>query len=258
MKAALNFQAVGSAFKRKAVALRHHLRRRTERLLSKQSSGPGLAPSARKSKTNSFDDASLRATIRLAQQGSSAAFEMIYQLYAGRVYALCLRMLRDPTEAEDALQDAFLQLFRKISSFRGDSAFSTWLHRLTVNTVLMRLRRKKPISVPLDEMVEGDDEDKPVYEIGGLDLRLAGLVDRVSLQAAVDQLPEGYKQMFILHDVQGYRHTEIAEILGHSIGNSKSQLHKARKRLRELLQGARPYAARTDGTPDHSVTLLGS
>jgi RNA polymerase sigma-70 factor, ECF subfamily len=260
MKVALNSHAVGSALRREAVALRNHIRRKTKRLLSKQASAPDQAPAAAKSRAKSFDGASLRETIRLAQQGDSSAFETVYRLYAGRVNALCLRMLHDPNLAEDALQDAFLQLFRKIQTFRGESAFSTWLHRLTVNVVLMRLRRTKPISVPLDEMVEGDNEEStPRHEIGGPDLQLTGLVDRVTLEAAIEQLPEGYKQMFILHDVQGFQHREIAEILGSSIGTSKSQLHKARKRLRELLQRAGSLqSGENKELASHSLTLAGT
>ena len=239
MNVAINFHALGRALKRDAAALRRHARRRAERLFSKRSSARGRAPSARKSKPNTFDDVSHRETIRRAQQGDSAAFEIIYQLYARRVYALCLRMLHHPVEAEDAVQDAFMQLFRKIHTFRGESAFSTWLHRLTANVVLMRLRRKKPITVSIDELVESDDAyGEPLYEIGGPDLRLSGLVDRVTLQAAVEELAEGYREVFVLYDVHGYEHSEIAKILRRSIGNSKSQLHKVRKRLRELLQSA--------------------
>ncbi len=174
--------------------------------------------------------------IRLAQQGDAAAFEQIYRAHSRRVYALCLRMIGNPAEAEEFTQDAFLQLFRKIHTFRGDSAFSTWLHRLTVNIVLMKLRKKTLPVDSLDESAEPDEETgKRAPELGGPDLRLNGSIDRVHLQRAVDQLPPGYKQMFILHDVQGYRHEEIAGILGCSVGNCKSQLHKARMRLRELL-----------------------
>lgn len=175
--------------------------------------------------------------IRLAQQGDAAAFERIYELHSRRVYALCLRMVTNPAEAEDLTQDAFLQLFRKIGSFRGESGFSTWLHRLTVNIVLMRFRRKKHAELSLDESREASEsEGRLPFDPGADDLSLRGLIDRVNLSRAVEQLPEGYKQMFILHDVQGYEHNEIAEILGCSIGNSKSQLHKARLRLRQLLK----------------------
>lgn len=190
------------------------------------------------------DAASLKHAISLAQKGDAAAFETIYQLHCRRVYALCLRMVGDPTEAEDLTQEAFLQLFRKIHTFRGESAFSSWLHRLTANIVLMRFRKKRPIAVSLDEITRPDDErDRPTLEIGGPDLRLIGVFDRVNLQTAVQQLPEGYRSMFLLHDVQGFEHNEIATMLGCSVGNSKSQLHKARKRLRELLHEVRHYAA---------------
>src|SRR5713226_5396849 len=190
------------------------------------------------------DDASLKEAIRLAQQGEAAAFETIYQLHSRRVYALCLRMSGDPVEAEDLTQEAFLQLFRKIHTFRAESAFSSWMHRLTANIVLMRFRKKRPVPVSLEEMTRPDDEkDRPTFEIGVPDLRLSGLFDRINLHAALEQLPQGYKSMFLLHDVHGYEHNEIASMLGCSVGNSKSQLHKARKRLRELLHEVRHYAA---------------
>jgi len=174
--------------------------------------------------------------IQLAQQGDAAAFERIYKLHSRRVYSLCLRMTGNQAQAEDLTQEAFLHLFRKIQTFRGDSAFSTWLHRLCVNVVLMRLRRKSLMGASLDELTEPDGETgTPGMEIGAPDLRLSGVVDRLHLQHAIDQLAPGYKEMFLLHDVEGYEHNEIAEILGCSVGNSKSQLHKARMYLRKLL-----------------------
>lgn len=182
------------------------------------------------------DSASLAEIVRMAQRGDAAAFETIYLMHWRRVYALCLRMLRDPMEAEDLAQEAFLQLFRKIRTFRGDSAFSSWLHRLTANLVLMSFRRKKPATTSLDDVVKPDTEyEVPHLEIGVPDLRLSGLYDRMNIESAVEELPEGYRLMFMLHDVHGYEHNEIAEILNCSIGNSKSQLHKARKRMRVLL-----------------------
>jgi RNA polymerase sigma-70 factor (ECF subfamily) len=175
--------------------------------------------------------------IRLAQAGDAAAFEFLYRLHSRRVYALCLRMVNNPADAEDLTQEAFLQLFRKISSFRGESAFSTWLHRMTVNVVLMRLRKKSLPVASLDETTEPDeDTGGPRKDIGAPDLRLSGAVDRVNLERSVEKLPPGYRTVFMLHDVQGYEHNEIADIMGCSVGNSKSQLHKARTRLRELLQ----------------------
>lgn len=175
--------------------------------------------------------------IRLAQAGDAAAFEELYRLHGRRVYALCLRMLGNPADAEDLAQEAFLQLFRKIGTFRGESAFSTWLHRMTVNVVLMRLRKKTLPAASLDETMEPDEETgSPKKDPGAPDLRLSGAVDRVNLERSVEKLPPGYRTVFVLHDVQGYEHNEIAEIMGCSVGNSKSQLHKARTRLRELLQ----------------------
>jgi len=186
-------------------------------------------------------------SIRLAQQGDAAAFERLYRLHSRRVYSLCLRMVGNTAEAEDLTQEAFLQLFRKIATFRGESAFSTWLHRLAVNVVLMRLRKKSGKETSLEQVTEPDEESgTPRRDFGAIDLRLSGSLDRVNLQRAVDQLPPGYKAAFILHDVQGYEHNEIAQMLGCSIGNSKSQLHKARMRLRDLLHEAVREKARQD------------
>jgi RNA polymerase sigma-70 factor (ECF subfamily) len=147
-------------------------------------------------------------------------------------------MAGNPAEAEDLTQEAFLQMFRKIQTFRGESSFSTWLHRVTVNIVLMKFRRKKHAEVSLEENTERDeDSPTPRSEFGETDLRLTGSIDRINLQRAIEQLPPGFKSIFILHDIQGYKHEEIGEILGCSAGNSKSQLHKARMRLRALLKG---------------------
>ncbi|HUY82407.1 MAG TPA: RNA polymerase sigma factor [Acidobacteriaceae bacterium] len=171
-----------------------------------------------------------------AQKGDPKAFEMLYALHKRRVYSLCLRMLGNIAEAEDLTQEAFLQLFRKISTFRGDSAFSTWLHRLAVNVVLMHLRKKGLPQISLEESLEPAQDDGPRKDIGTRDLTLAGSIDRVTLERAVENLPPGYRLVFVLHDVEGYEHNEIADMLACSIGNSKSQLHKARMKLRELLR----------------------
>jgi RNA polymerase sigma-70 factor, ECF subfamily len=182
-------------------------------------------------------DVSEEDAIRLAQQGDSAAIEQLYRRYSGRVFAVCQRIVKNDSEAEDLTQEAFLQLFRKIHTFRNEAKFSTWLYRLTTNLALMRLRKKRHPEVSLDATLESEEEDtRPVVEPGGPDLRLSGVVDRVNLNKAIAQLPDGYREMFILHDVEGYEHHEIAKILGCSAGNSKSQLYKARLRLRELLQ----------------------
>ncbi len=175
--------------------------------------------------------------IHRAKRRDPAAFESLYRLHSRRIYALCLRMLGNISEAEDLTQEAFLQLFRKIHLFRGESAFSTWLHRMTVNLVLMRLRRKAPPQVPLEVATELSGANGQSFrKIGRADLALDGSIDRVCLERAVAQLPACYKLVFELHDVQGYKHTEIAEMMECSVGTSKAQLHRAHKKLRVLLR----------------------
>ncbi|MDR3734503.1 MAG: RNA polymerase sigma factor [Acidobacteriaceae bacterium] len=182
--------------------------------------------------------------IEAARNGDPDAFSKLYALHKRRVYTLCLRMLGNVSEAEDMTQEAFLHLFRKIGSFRGESAFSTWLHRLTVNLVLMHLRKKGLQLVSLEETINPED-DAPKRDFGSRDPRLTGSVDRVTLERAVASLPPGYRLVFILHDVEGYEHNEIATMLECSTGNSKSQLHKARLKLRDIL---RETAVATEGT----------
>ncbi len=180
-----------------------------------------------------FDEA---GAIEKAKQGDAYAFQALYDKHKRRVYSLCLRMTANTAEAEDLTQEAFLQLFRKIATFRGESAFSTWLHRLSVNVVLMHLRKKNLPVVSLEETTQGGEEDTPKRDFGADDLALAGSIDRLQLQKAVDDLPPGYRMIFVLHDIEGYEHNEIATMVGCSIGNSKSQLHKARMKLRDLLK----------------------
>jgi RNA polymerase sigma-70 factor, ECF subfamily len=190
--------------------------------------------------------------VRLAQQGDSVAFERIYRMHSRKVYTLCLRMVGDRSDAEDLTQEVFLQLFRKIQQFRGESAFSTWLHRMSVNIVLMRFRKRPRPEESLDAITNPEQETgAPSKEFGGPDLRLNGAVDRITLETVINELPPGYKAMFILHDVQGYNHDEIAGIFGCTAGNSKSQVHKARTRLRELLQRRIGTAALRDDKSGH-------
>jgi RNA polymerase sigma-70 factor (ECF subfamily) len=181
--------------------------------------------------------------IERAKQGDAWAFQALYDKHKRRVYSLCLRMTSNTAEAEDLAQEAFLQLYRKIGTFRGESAFSTWLHRLSVNVVLMHLRKKSLPVVSLDETTSGGEEDTPKKDFGAQDLALSGSIDRLQLQRAVADLPPGYRTIFVLHDVEGYEHNEIANIMGCSIGNSKSQLHKARMKLREMLKRNRAEKA---------------
>jgi len=174
--------------------------------------------------------------IEKAKGGDAECFAALYELHKRRVYSLCLRMTGNTAEAEDLTQEAFLQLYRKIGTFRGESAFSTWLHRMSVNVVLMHLRKKGLPQVSLDEVLEPLHEDGPKRDIGARDNVLAGSIDRVNLERAVESLPQGYRIVFVLHDVEGYEHNEIAEMMECSIGNSKSQLHKARLKLRDMLK----------------------
>ena len=172
------------------------------------------------------------ALARAAGQGDLSAFGELYQRHNRRVYSLCLRMTQNAAEAEDLAQEAFVQLFRKIGSFRGDSAFTTWLHRLTVNQVLMHFRKR---SVKLEKTT--DDGDVPAQVVRGTENpSQMPVVDRIALDKAIAQLPTGYRTVFILHDVEGYEHEEIARMLNVAVGTSKSQLHKARMKLRGLLK----------------------
>jgi RNA polymerase sigma-70 factor (ECF subfamily) len=171
------------------------------------------------------------ALCQMAASGSIAAFEIIYQRYHRRTYSLCMRMTNSQTEAEDLTQEVFIQLFRKVGSFRGDSAFSTWLHRLTVNQVLMHFRRR---SVKNEKV--SDDGEMPEQTVHGTaNPNKMQVVDRIALKNAIAQLPNGYRNVFVLHDVEGYEHEEVARMMKISVGTSKSQLHKARLKLRGLL-----------------------
>jgi len=171
-----------------------------------------------------------------AQAGDHHAFAQLYSLHKRRIYSLCLRMVGNVAEAEDLTQEAFLQLHRKIATFRGDSAFSTWLHRLAINVVLMHLRKKGLSVISLDEAMEPTPEEGPGRSFGAPDLSLTGSIDRLALERAISELPAGYRLIFVLHDIEGYEHNEIAAMLDCSIGNSKSQLHKARLKLRDAMR----------------------
>jgi len=161
-----------------------------------------------------------------------SGFEELYRKYYRRVFSLCIRMTGNITEAEDLTQEVFIQLHRKLSSFRGEAAFTTWLHRLTVNQVLMHFRRRSVRS----ELTTDDGEMPDSIDPGTVNPEAMPIVDRIALDNAISQLPPGYRTVFVLHDVEGYEHEEIARLLGCSSGTSKSQLHKARLKLRRLLK----------------------
>lgn len=170
---------------------------------------------------------------QLAAAGDVEAFEKIYRRHHQRVYLLCLRMVRNAAQAEDLTQEVFIQLFRKIHTFRNESLFSTWLHRLTVNQVLMYFRKpnsktEQPIDDAATQVRIANGTENPSR---------MGVVDRIALNDAIAQLAPGYRMVFILHDVEGYEHEQIGKMLGCAIGTSKSQLHKARLKLRSLLTG---------------------
>jgi RNA polymerase sigma-70 factor (ECF subfamily) len=173
-----------------------------------------------------------------AKQGDGQCFEFLYRLHKRRVYSLCLRMAGSIEAAEDYTQEAFLQLYRKITSFRGESAFSTWLHRVGVNIILMHFRKKGLFEVSLEETLDFGEDDEQKREFGFEDKALAGSIDRLILERVIKSLPPGYRIIFVLHDIEGYEHSEIAEMLGCSICTSKSQLHKARMKLRDQLEFA--------------------
>jgi len=172
--------------------------------------------------------------VERAQKGESGAFAELFHAHRARIYSVCLRMTNNTAQAEDLTQDAFLQVFRKLSTFKGNSALSTWLYRIAVNTVLMHFRKKAAKQISLDEP-SSHDATMVRREYGSRDSRLLGAVDRITLARAIKDLPTGYRTIFLLHEVEGYEHQEIAEILDCSVGNSKSQLHKAKNRIREFL-----------------------
>jgi RNA polymerase sigma-70 factor (ECF subfamily) len=179
--------------------------------------------------------------IERARQGDATAFEYLYNAHSRRVYNLCLRISKNPAEAEDLTQQAFLQVFRKIGTFRGEACFSTWLHRVVVNVVLMRLRRRKPTELFAQSWDSTDTNGSNQPSPCPADTSMLAAIEGLNLWRAVGQLPAKSRHLFLLHEVMGYRHSEIASLVGCSIGCSKSQLHRARKQLRRLLLG--------EGTP---------
>lgn len=176
--------------------------------------------------------------IKRAQRGEETAFEALFETYKRRVYALCYRLTASAADAEDLTQEAFLKLFRKISSFRGESSFYTWLHRLVMNEGLMYVRKKRVPQVPLEE-IQPWREEPVMRDPGRRDRRLSSCLDRITLNRAIAQLPPGYRAAFLLYDVEGYRHGEIAQMMKWSLGNSKSQVFKARRKMRSLLAQGR-------------------
>ena len=179
--------------------------------------------------------------VQRALSGEADAFATLFQLHRGHVYAVCLRMTNNPADADDLTQEAFIQAFRKLSTFRGESALSTWLHRVAVNTALMHFRRQSTAKAVLESAPA--DLGNSRREVGRQDGRLHHSLDRIALTRALETLPSGYRTIFELHEIGGYGHREIAKLLRCSVGNSKSQLHKAKQRIRECLV-SRPHFTR--------------
>ncbi len=171
--------------------------------------------------------------VQRAQQGDQAAFEALYHRHVGRVYALCLRLTADVARAEELTQDAFVRTWERLASFRGESAFSSWLHRVTVNVVLLDLRAARRRSRVVFATEDPAAFEQARGESGGAGG--AGGSGRLDLERAVARLPPGAREVFVLHDVEGYAHQEIAEVTGIAVGTSKAQLFRARRLLREAL-----------------------
>jgi RNA polymerase sigma-70 factor (ECF subfamily) len=186
--------------------------------------GPGAAASAR---------AAELALVERCRNGDLGAFEELYRAHAGRVYSLAVRMLGNTADAEDLLQEIFLAAHRKLGSFRGESALGTWLYRLATNQILDYVRSR---SARTGQLTDGLEDDSVVADAAGHRLGDRAIA-RIDLERALAQLPEGSRAAFVLHDVQGLEHSEVAEVLGIAEGTSKSQVHKARLRLRRLLRG---------------------
>jgi RNA polymerase sigma-70 factor (ECF subfamily) len=166
------------------------------------------------------------AWIIQAKRSDARAFESLYRLHIDKVYGLCLRMTGNVSEAEDCAQEAFIQAWNKLSKFRGDSAFATWLHRIAVNTVLGRIRKSK----------REQDRIQTVADTRSAPLETGDTGELRDLVAAVDRLPEGARHAFVLHAVYGYTHEEAAGMLGIAAGTSKAQLHRARRLLAQQLE----------------------
>jgi RNA polymerase sigma-70 factor (ECF subfamily) len=170
---------------------------------------------------------------RRCRQGDAAAFEELYRAHAGRLYSLLFRMAGSAQEAEDLLQDVFLTAYRKLGGFRGDSTLGTWLYRMAVNHCLDFLRGRHARMAKATASLEDDEAAEPVAAMP----LIPQAVNRIDLERAIAQLPDGCRTAFVLHDVEGFEHNEIARLLGVSEGTSKSQVHKARLKLRALLSG---------------------
>jgi RNA polymerase sigma-70 factor (ECF subfamily) len=198
--------------------------------------------------------------VRSAQDGDQDAFSELYAQHKKQVFSICIRMVHSFPLAEDLTQETFLQVHRKLASFRGESVFSTWLHRTAVNIVLMHLRKRALNAVSLDHLMASSPDERTGRSFGKRDLTQAGVIDRLAINQVIDTMAPGYRSIFILHDVHGFDHGEIASMLNCSSGNTKSQLHKARKVLRSALSAKADSvlhmsSRRREGPPTLPCTL---
>ena len=164
--------------------------------------------------------------VERARQADTVAFESLYRLHVDRVYGLCLRMTGNASEAEDCTQEAFIQAWNKLSKFRGDSAFSTWIHRIAVNSVLGRVRKSRREQDRIQAVTDISPAPETIGDSGNFE----------DLQNAIDDLPDGARHVFVLHAVYGYSHDETGEMLGMATGTSKAQLHRAKRLLAQQLK----------------------
>ena len=177
------------------------------------------------------------ALARLAANGNAAAFDEIYSRHRSFVYNIALRMTGNAADAEDLTQESFVSVFRRVGSFRGDALFTTWLYRLVINQVKMHFRYRS--SRP--EMQTSDGEIlEPWLAMTRRNDPGEQLIDGLAIEKAMLMLPRGYRTAFILHDIEGYKHEEAARLSGHTVGTSKSQLHKARASLKAVLSNQSP------------------
>jgi len=170
--------------------------------------------------------------VQRCKAGDVKAYEELYKLYGNKLFGLCLRMSGNRGEAEDLMQEIFVILIKKINAFRGDAKFSTWLYRVAVNTCISHLRKRKGTKVDIEDHVTNP----------AMTTRPDPLAQRAALKKAISELPEGYRTAVVMHDIQGFNHKEIAEILGITEGASKSQLFKARRKLREMISN--PFSSK--------------
>jgi RNA polymerase sigma-70 factor (ECF subfamily) len=187
----------------------------------------GAIPLAKADAAGPLEGISIEALVQRAQEGDSAAFEVLYRRLVGRIYALCLRMARNAQRAEELTQDVFVRAWERLGSFRGESKFTTWLHRLAVNVVL-QAGRSKGRRESREELV-GD----PGEYLGRVKEEFPGT--RIDIERAIALLPEGARKVVVLRDIYGYKYEEIATMQGVALGTVKAQIHRARRMLKEML-----------------------